>query len=108
MANIEFYKSKAWRDVKRNVWIEQACLCAYCGKPVYVAGLSQWLPKEKRLKGIVHHKTYLNDVNVYDDAIALDSSNLVGVCIDCHNQEHKSQSTRQGYRFDERGNLVKA
>ena len=103
-----FYKSKAWNQVRLNVWRKQYCLCNRCNKPVYVRGLSDWIPKEKRVKGIVHHKTYLNATNVYDDNIALNEENLEGLCIDCHNKEHDSKGIlRDGYLFDDNGNLIK-
>lgn len=105
---IDFYRSKAWRKVKNNIWLKQNLLCNRCGKPVYVDGLSDWIPKEKRVKGIVHHKIHLDNINVYDDNIAFNEDNLEGLCIDCHNKEHNSiTSTRQGYSFDEYGNLIR-
>lgn len=102
-----FYHSKAWKLARRNVWIKQSCLCAKCGKAVYVAGLSEYIPKEKRLKGIVHHKIHLNFDNVYDESISLNEDNLVGWCINCHNSEHFSgKVTKDGVIFDSKGNLV--
>ena len=107
MSRIDFYKSTAWKRVRKNIWLKQNLLCARCHKPVYVDGLSEWIPKEKRTKGIVHHKEYITDLNVYDDNITLNEDNLEGLCIDCHNEEHfKQQSTRDGYMFDEYGNLI--
>ena len=103
-----FYNSKVWKQVKKSIWLKQNLLCNRCGKPVYVDGLSDWLPKGKRRTGIVHHKIYLDDTNVYDDNIAIDESNLEGICKDCHEKEHhQDQSIRQGYSFDEYGNLIK-
>ena len=103
-----FYKSKAWNQVKNTIWLKQNLLCANCNRPVYVDGLSNWIPKENRIKGIVHHKIHLDDDNVYDDTIALDEDNLVGLCIDCHNSIHNPiTSVRDGYEFDEYGNLIK-
>lgn len=102
----DIYKSKAWKKIRLNVCLEQGCLCARCSRPVYVSGISQWIPKEKRLKGIVHHKEYLTDENYTDDHIAYDESNLELLCIDCHNREHYLKATRQDVRFDEDGNLV--
>lgn len=107
MSRKDLYKSKIWKDVKRLIWIKQACLCNRCHRPVYVDGLSQWIPKEKRLKGIVHHKIYLNDTNYQDDDIALNEDNLEGICIDCHNKEHfGTGAIREGLWFDDYGNLV--
>lgn len=102
-----FYKSKAWKQVRLTIWIKQCCLCGICGKPVYVDGISEYIPKEKRVKGIVHHIEHLNNDNVIDDNITLNEDNLIGVCIDCHNAIHFKQSTlRPGYSFDENGNIV--
>lgn len=102
----DFYNSKAWKRVRKNIWIKQNLLCARCGKPVYVDGISDWIPKERRVKGIVHHKEYLNDTNIGDESITLNEENLEGLCIDCHNHEHfKTKATRNEYTFDENGNL---
>ena len=49
----DFYNSKAWKTVRKNVWIKQQLLCARCYKPVYVDGISSWLPKDQRRTGIV-------------------------------------------------------
>lgn len=103
----DFYNSKAWKTVRKNVWLKQNCLCARCYKPVYVDGISEWIPKDQRRTGIVHHKIHLDNTNVYDDEISLNEDNLEGLCIECHNQEHNPiTSTREEYAFDEYGNLV--
>ena len=102
----EFYQSKAWQDVRKTVWIKQNLLCNRCHKPVYVDGISDYLPKGKRRTGIVHHKIYLDDSNVSDKDITLNIDNLEGLCKDCHEKEHnKGQATRNNYYFDEDGNL---
>lgn len=103
-----FYKSKAWKQVKNNVWLKQNLLCYVCGKPVYVDGISDWIPKENRRTGIVHHKIELDNNNVYDDSIALNEDNLIGVCKWCHEHECHTYNTsiRKGYVFDDYGNLV--
>lgn len=106
--DIIFYQSKAWKQVRKNIWLKQSCLCAKCHRPVYVDKISEWIPKEKRLKGIVHHKIHLDFNNVYDDSIALNEDNLEGLCIDCHNKEHFSTNvTKSDVMFDEEGNLVR-
>lgn len=105
---LQFYKSKAWEDVRKTVWLKQNLLCNRCHRPVYVDGLSTYIPKERRLKGIVHHKQYLNDSNIYDINLTLNMDNLEGLCQECHNRIHFStNSTRDGVHFDENGNLVK-
>lgn len=103
----EFYNSKLWKEVKNNIWIKQHLLCNRCGKPVYVDGISEWIPKDKRRTGIVHHKIYLNNTNIFDDNITINEDNLEGLCKECHELEHHQDiSTRKGYLFDENGNLV--
>ena len=105
--NSTFYQSKAWKQVRKNVWLKQSCLCNRCSKPVYVSGITEYIPKEKRTKGIVHHKIYLNNTNVLDDDISLNEDNLEGLCIDCHNKEHFSTNIlKNGLMFDEDGNLI--
>ncbi len=103
----DFYHSKVWNQVRKNIWLKQNLLCNRCGLPVYVDGLSDYLPKEKRRIGIVHHKIYLDNENVYDDNIALNEDNLEGICLTCHNQEHfRTNGTRNNYMFDDGGNLI--
>ena len=104
----DFYNSTAWKRTRKSIWIKQNLLCNRCHKPVYVDGLSEWLPKEKRRIGIVHHIEYLTNDNVYDDNISLNENNLEGICKECHEEEHhKDLSTRKDYKFDEEGNLIK-
>ena len=104
----DFYNSKAWKLVRKNVWLKQNLLCSRCHKPVYVDGISEWIPKEQRRTGIVHHKIYLDNSNVYDDSISLDEDNLEGVCKWCHEHEchNLNISTRSEYKFDDEGNIV--
>lgn len=103
----KFYKSKAWKDTKNIIWYKQNLLCNRCHRAVYVDGISDYLPKEKRLKGIVHHKEYLTNTNYTDDNITLNLDNLEGLCIDCHNHIHfKSNSTREGISFNDEGDLI--
>lgn len=108
MERYEFYQTKTWKQVRKNIWLKQSCLCNRCHRPVYVNGISEWISKEKRLKGIVHHKEYLTDLNYSDNNIALNEDNLEGLCIDCHNKEHfKTDILKDGLVFDEEGNLVR-
>lgn len=105
----QFYHSKVWNQVRKNIWLKQNLLCNRCGLPVYVDGISDYIPKENRRIGIVHHKIYLDNINVYDDNIALDEDNLEGICITCHNKEHfKTNGIRNNYLFDDDGNIKKA
>lgn len=101
-----FYNSKVWKDVRRNIWIKQNLLCAICNKPVYVDGISEYLPKDKRRIGIVHHKIFLDNNNIDDDNITINEDNLIGVCKECHeNIHHSNMSCRKDVMFDEEGNI---
>ena len=91
----QFYHSKLWNNVRKNIWIKQNLLCAECGKPVYVNGLSDYIPKDKRRMGIVHHKIELDNNNIDNDNITINEDNLIGLCIDCHNRTHKPSPTRK-------------
>lgn len=107
MKRTDFYYSKLWKTVRKSIWLRQYCLCNKCGRPVYVDGISEWIPKEKRVKGIVHHKIHLTDSNVYDDTITINEDNLEGLCIYCHNIVHGDNATRDNYIFDDNGNITK-
>lgn len=107
MTREEFYQTDIWKKARLYIWKKQSCICNRCHRPVYVNGLSDYIPPEKRLKGIVHHKEYLTDDNFNDYNISLNEDNLEGICIDCHNQEHFSSSvTRKDLMFDKDGNLI--
>ena len=58
----KFYKSKAWKQAKNEIWYRQNLLCNRCHRPVYVDGLSMYVPKEKRLKGIVNKNCIITDM----------------------------------------------
>lgn len=103
-----FYQSKLWKQVKNNIWLKQSCLCAICHRPVYVNGISEYIPKENRRTGIVHHIVWLDDSNIYDENISINEDNLVGICKECHEKEHhKDMVTRNDVMFDDNGNLIK-
>lgn len=103
-----FYKSKLWKSVRKSYALSKFCLCERCNQPVYVDGINEYIDKEYRVKGIVHHKIHLNESNYTDDKIAYDFDNLELLCIDCHNQEHfTTDIVREDYTFDEDGNLIR-
>lgn len=99
------YKSKLWKKTRIAYAMSKNCICERCGKAIYMTGTMQYLPKEKRKKGIVHHKIHLNEKNYMDDNIAYNWDNLELLCIDCHNIIHSSLPTRDDVMFDEDGNL---
>ena len=102
----DFYHSKAWQDVRKVVWLKQNLLCNRCHRPVYVDGISNYIPKGQRRTGIVHHKIYLNELNINNKDVTLNIDNLEGLCKDCHEKEHnKGNAIRDNYYFDEQGNI---
>lgn len=102
-----FYKTKRWKQTRKMYALSKYCLCERCGRPIYLSGVNDYLPKEKRLKGIVHHKIHLNETNYIDDDIAYNEDNLELLCIECHNEEHfTTGSTRDEYKFDDNGNII--
>lgn len=107
-ARRNFYMSKVWKKAKQEVWYRQHCLCAICNKPVYVNGITDYIPKEKRITGIVHHIEELDDNNVYDENISLNVDNLIGVCKYCHEHvcHNNTIAKRKEYDFDDNGNLI--
>lgn len=83
-----FYKSKAWRKVRRAYMESQHYICERCGKPAVIC----------------HHKKHITPKNIDDKEITLDFDNLEALCMDCHNKEHMA---RNGVCiFDENGNVI--
>lgn len=99
----DIYQSKAWKDIRRAYAIEKHCICERCGRAVYVDGVTGWMPRDRRLNSIVHHKEYLTEHNFTEDSIAYGEDNLELLCIDCHNREHKAKVIREDMMFDETG-----
>lgn len=107
MSRKDVYKSKAWKTTRLSYIISKNCLCERCGMPIYATGISDYMPKGKRIIGIVHHKEYLNENNYVDDKVSYSWDNLELLCKDCHEQEHhKDIAKRNNYAFDEYGNLI--
>lgn len=90
----DFYRSDAWRRVRKVVIARSNGLCERC----LAAGLH-------KPGYIVHHKKHITPGNINDPNITLNINNLEYVCEDCHNKEHKSKG-QERYRFDLNGNLL--
>lgn len=89
---IQFYNSPAWKRTQRAFMLSKNHICERCGQPAR----------------IVHHKTYITPLNIYDPAVTLSWDNLEALCQDCHNREHSlSPATAEGVSFDENGDLVR-
>lgn len=91
-----FYKSKAWKKTRNYIFDKYNGLCQDC------------LEKDKIVPGIeVHHREFLTPENINDSNIALGEQNLVLLCKECHHKRHnKKDSTREGLKFNEFGELM--
>jgi 5-methylcytosine-specific restriction endonuclease McrA len=93
MPKFSFYNTKRWEKLREFVINRDGGMCVYCGA-----------------KGdTVHHIEWVNDFNCNDPMITFNVDNLETVCRDCHAKIHSktgSQSTADGYRFDDEGNLI--
>lgn len=97
-----FYNSKEWAKVRDLVLMRDHYKCTQCGD----TGILE-----------VHHIIHLNEKNINDKAVTLNTDNLRTLCRDCHFKEHAQdrkeakgkESTgdvNKGYHFDENGFLV--
>lgn len=80
-----FYTSTAWRKCRGAVLAEHGGLCELC----LAKGLIE--PAVH-----VHHKVHLTAENIDDPRIALDSSNLMALCEECHAEQHRTKRWRCG------------
>lgn len=87
----KFYRSKEWKKIREYIFNKYHGLCDKCTKP-----------GEE-----VHHKVWLSPKNIEDAEITLGEDNLVLLCRDCHIAIHrKVEVTKEGYRFNEEGELI--
>jgi len=87
-----FYTGKEWRKLSKLYMSSISYVCERCG------GVAE----------ICHHRKYITPQNINDPAITLNLDNLEGLCIDCHNKEHKRKYKGSTNRtiFDSQGNIV--
>lgn len=76
---VQFYKSEAWRSLRRALIQERGTVCPVCHRD-YMADTS---------KLIAHHIQELTPDTVHDASIALNPDNVELICFDCHNAAHK-------------------
>ena len=78
-----FYTTRAWRKARDAVLKDSGGLCQIClSKGLIVPAVH------------VHHKVHLDGTNVQDPRIALDASNLIALCSDCHAEQHRTKRWR--------------
>ena len=84
-----FYNSGAWRKTSKAYAKSKFYLCEKCGHQGY----------------IVHHIKHLTPQTLSDPAISLSWSNLMYLCVECHNRIHGKEEKR-AMIWDEEGNLI--
>ena len=78
-----FYTTRAWRKARDAVLKESGGLCQMClEKGLIVPAVH------------VLHRIHLTPGNVRDPLIALDSSNLIALCEECHAEQHRTKRWR--------------
>lgn len=82
---IQFYNSKAWRDLRELLIIERGGKCERSGKVFTDTS-----------KLIGHHKIELTPQNINDPSISLNPDKIEIISIDEHNKEHKRFGHKQG------------
>lgn len=86
-----FYTTTAWRKARAAVLTESGGLCQIC--------LSKGLIEPAVH---VHHKVHLTPDNLDNPRIALDSSNLIALCEECHAEQHRTKR----WRVDPAGHVL--
>lgn len=86
-----FYTTTAWRKCRAAVLKEHSGLCQIC--------LSKGLI-EPAVE--VHHIKPLTAETVNDPRIALDMSNLMALCAECHDEQHR----KKRWRVDAMGHVT--
>ena len=89
-----FYNSPQWQAVRREVLRRDHYTCAHC------YGRAEE----------VHHIIELTPDNINDMNISLNPDNLISLCHDCHSKitHGNTGDVREGFVFDEEGNVIKA
>lgn len=83
-AEIErFYTTRAWRKCRASFLKERGGLCEIC--------LSKGLIEPAVH---VHHKKPITPENLGDPSITLDHGNLMALCEECHQEQHRTKRWR--------------
>ncbi|WP_423408031.1 HNH endonuclease [Heyndrickxia sp. MSNUG] len=87
-----FYNSSAWKKCRASYIKKVFGICEHCGEPGY----------------ILDHIEELTPENITDPDITLNHENLQYLCLKCHNTKtfEKYSRVREGFGFDEEGNLI--
>ncbi len=83
-----FYNSKAWRQLRERLIVENNFLCADCGE--------SYLKDSTQLVG--HHIKELTPQNINDTNISLNPANIKIICRKCHDKAHERFSFDSGQK----------
>lgn len=82
--NIErFYTSRIWRSCRQSFLVSRDGLCELCMKKGLI-----------RPAVHVHHKQPITPENLSDPAITLNHANLMALCEECHQEQHRTKRWR--------------
>src|SRR5690625_5456762 len=89
----KIYHTQRWRKLRRYYYGKQHGICERCGEP----------------GDIVDHIKEITKENVDDPYVTFNESNLQLLCLSCHNKKtfKKHFAIREGFGFDETGQLIK-
>ncbi|EGQ0314122.1 HNH endonuclease [Staphylococcus pseudintermedius] len=83
----QFYKSKAWNNVRQRVLARDNYECQECKKNGIVTTNN---PEKHKTLDVDHIK----ELEFYPD-LALEMDNLITLCIKCHNKKHNRYQKRK-------------
>lgn len=89
----DFYNSKAWKNVRDQVWKRDRGLCQWC--------LNKGIIRQGEE---VHHIRALSPKTIKDESISLNPDNLVLLCRECHGSTKRNRQER--YTVDELGRVI--
>ena len=78
-----FYTTRAWRRCREKILHDRGGLCELCMKKGLIVPAVH-----------VHHKTPITPETVNDPRITLDDANLMALCEDCHQEQHRKKRWR--------------
>ena len=78
-----FYKTYAWKKSRESFLKEKGGLCEIC--------LSKGLIEPAVH---VHHRKPITPENLNDPSVTLDHSNLMALCEQCHQEQHRTKRWR--------------
>ena len=78
-----FYSRRVWRECRASFLASKGGLCEAClAKGIYKHATQ------------VHHKIVITSDNVNDPAVTLNHANLMALCDECHQEQHRKTRWR--------------